>query len=60
VASLGESWHNTHHAFPAMARHGADRGQWDPSARLIRVLERAGWVHKVRWPEPARLARKRR
>ena len=60
VASLGESWHNTHHAFPAMARHGADSHQWDSSARLIRVFERAGWAHDVRWPEPTRLARKRR
>jgi stearoyl-CoA desaturase (delta-9 desaturase) len=60
VASFGESWHNSHHAFPAMARHGADRRQWDPSAALIRLFERAGWVHHVRWPEPARLARKRR
>jgi stearoyl-CoA desaturase (delta-9 desaturase) len=59
-ASFGESWHNTHHAFPAMARHGADRRQWDPSARLIRVFERAGWADHVRWPDPARLASKRR
>ena len=59
VASLGESWHNSHHAFPAMARHGADRGQWDASARLIRLFERVGWAHHVRWPDPVRLAGKR-
>jgi stearoyl-CoA desaturase (delta-9 desaturase) len=58
-ASFGESWHNTHHAFPAIARHGADRHQWDPSARLIRIFERAGWADHVRWPDPARLASKR-
>jgi stearoyl-CoA desaturase (Delta-9 desaturase) len=58
-ASFGESWHNNHHAFPAMARHGADRHQWDPSARLIRVFERAGWADQVRWPDPSRLASKR-
>jgi stearoyl-CoA desaturase (Delta-9 desaturase) len=60
VASLGESWHNSHHAFPAMARHGADRGQWDASAGLIRLFERVGWAHHVRWPDPARLGAKRR
>jgi stearoyl-CoA desaturase (Delta-9 desaturase) len=60
IASFGESWHNNHHAFPAMARHGADRRQWDPSAALIRLFERAGWAHNVRWPDPIRLARKRR
>jgi stearoyl-CoA desaturase (Delta-9 desaturase) len=26
---------------------------------LIWVLERLGWVHDVRWPDPVRLAAKR-
>ena len=50
VISLGENWHNIHHAHPSWARHGALRGMVDPSARLIRILELAGWVSKVRWP----------
>jgi stearoyl-CoA desaturase (delta-9 desaturase) len=50
VLSLGESWHNFHHAHPASARHGADRGQIDTSASLIRLFERAGWATKVHWP----------
>ncbi|HYL79492.1 MAG TPA: acyl-CoA desaturase, partial [Candidatus Acidoferrum sp.] len=37
VLSLGESWHNIHHAHPGWARHGALRGMVDPSARLIRI-----------------------
>ncbi len=56
VLSFGESWHNLHHAFPAVARHGALRGQLDPSASLIRLFERLGWVTKVRWPTSAQLA----
>lgn len=60
VASMGESWHNSHHAFPAMARFGTDRHQWDSAAALIRLFERAGWAHHVRWPDPDRLDRKRR
>ena len=48
--SFGESWHNTHHAHPAWARHGAGRGQLDPSARVIRIFEKLGWATKVRWP----------
>jgi len=48
--SLGESWHNLHHAHPAWARHGARPGMIDPSARLIRIFERLGWVSRVRWP----------
>ena len=37
VVSFGESWHNMHHSDPACARHGADRGQVDISAGLIRI-----------------------
>jgi stearoyl-CoA desaturase (delta-9 desaturase) len=48
--SLGESWHNFHHAYPACARHGALPHQWDASARLISAFERIGWATHVRWP----------
>ena len=57
IASLGESWHNLHHADPTCARHGVGRGQLDPSARIIAILERLGWAHDVRWPTAHRLAR---
>jgi stearoyl-CoA desaturase (delta-9 desaturase) len=52
IVSFGESWHNVHHAHPAWARHGARRGMVDPSARLIWLFERLGWVSAVRWPRP--------
>jgi stearoyl-CoA desaturase (delta-9 desaturase) len=52
VASLGESWHNGHHAFPRSARHGLLPHQWDPSARLIRWFERLGWATDAVWPSP--------
>jgi stearoyl-CoA desaturase (delta-9 desaturase) len=50
VVSLGDNWHNVHHAHPAWARHGAWSGMVDPSAWLIRRFERFGWATKVRWP----------
>jgi stearoyl-CoA desaturase (delta-9 desaturase) len=59
VASMGESWHNLHHADPTCARHGVLRGQLDSSARVIWLLERARLVTAVRWPVPARLAARR-
>jgi stearoyl-CoA desaturase (Delta-9 desaturase) len=59
IASMGESWHNLHHADPTCARHGVGRGQVDMSARVIRVLEKLGWAHDVRWPTPDRIARLR-
>jgi stearoyl-CoA desaturase (delta-9 desaturase) len=58
IASMGESWHNSHHADPTCARHGVRRGQIDISARLIWLFEKLGWVTQVRWPRPERLARK--
>lgn len=50
IFSLGESWHNSHHADPTCARHGVGPGQIDISARVIWLFERAGWVYDVRWP----------
>ncbi|NGY61299.1 acyl-CoA desaturase [Lentzea sp. NEAU-D13] len=60
ILSMGESWHNSHHADPTCARHGVRRGQIDVSARLIRIFEQLGWATDVRWPRPERLARKLR
>ena len=59
IPSMGESWHNLHHADPTCARHGVMRGQLDSSARIIWALERLGWVSDVRWPVQERLAAKR-
>jgi len=57
--SMGESWHNFHHADPTCARHGALPGQIDSSARLIQIFEFLGWAYDVRWPKPDRLAARR-
>ena len=45
--SLGEAWHNNHHAFPTSASHGLRRWEVDFSALLIRLLERAGLAWDV-------------
>jgi stearoyl-CoA desaturase (delta-9 desaturase) len=57
ILSMGESWHNSHHADPTCARHGVLRGQIDISARLIWIFEKLNWVSDVRWTNPERLAR---
>ncbi|HEX4219772.1 MAG TPA: acyl-CoA desaturase [Acidimicrobiales bacterium] len=59
LLSFGDSWHNNHHAFPALARHGCDAGQLDSSARLLQLFERMGWAWKARWPTSAQLATRR-
>jgi len=55
ILSMGESWHNSHHADPTGARHGVLRGQLDISARVIWIFEKFGWAWHVRWPRPERL-----
>ena len=55
IPSMGESWHNLHHADPTCARHGVLRGQVDTSARVIWAFERLGWVYDVRWPVKERI-----
>ena len=59
ILSVGESWHNLHHADPTCARHGVLRGQIDISARVIWLFEKLGWARDVKWPDPVRLAAKR-
>ena len=54
LPTLGEAWHNNHHAFPTSARHGLRWWQLDPSAWLIAVLERGGLVWDVVHISPER------
>jgi stearoyl-CoA desaturase (Delta-9 desaturase) len=56
--SFGESWHNNHHAFPTSAEHGLRRWEIDPSALVIRALERLGLVWDVVRVDPERQTRK--
>jgi stearoyl-CoA desaturase (Delta-9 desaturase) len=45
--TLGEAWHNNHHAFPTSAAHGMRRWEVDPSAAVIWALEKTGLAWKV-------------
>jgi stearoyl-CoA desaturase (delta-9 desaturase) len=56
--SLGEAWHNNHHAFPTSAAHGLRRWELDPSALVIRMLERLGLAWDVVQVTPDRQAAK--
>ena len=58
--TLGEGWHNNHHAFPSSARHGLERWQLDPTAFVIAGLCRLGLAWDVKTPTPAALAAKTR
>jgi len=56
--SLGEAWHNNHHAFPTSAFHGMGRREFDVSGLVIAALERAGLVWDVQRIGESRLAAK--
>jgi stearoyl-CoA desaturase (delta-9 desaturase) len=47
LLSMGESWHNNHHAFPASARHGLYKGQIDLGFQFIKLLEKFGLAWNV-------------
>ncbi len=47
LPSMGEAWHNNHHAFPTSAAHGLRPWEIDPSALVIRGLEATGLAWDV-------------
>ncbi len=58
LPSMGESWHNNHHAFPTSAVHGLRWYQIDISALVISAMEKFGLVWDVVRVSPERQARK--
>jgi fatty-acid desaturase len=51
LPTMGEAWHNNHHAYPGSARIGLYSGQSDWGYVAIRMMERAGLVWNVQTPE---------
>lgn len=56
LITMGECWHNNHHAFPESARLGLAHAQHDPGWWALRVLHRLGLVRDLKQPadQPAR------
>jgi stearoyl-CoA desaturase (delta-9 desaturase) len=50
LVTMGECWHNNHHAFPGSARLGLRPGEWDPGWWVLVALRRVGLVTSVRLP----------
>ncbi|MCH9695272.1 MAG: acyl-CoA desaturase [Gammaproteobacteria bacterium] len=42
LLTMGESWHNNHHAYPGSAKLGLEPGQWDPGWWVLKFLEGVG------------------
>jgi stearoyl-CoA desaturase (delta-9 desaturase) len=51
IPSMGESWHNNHHAFPASARHGLYPGELDLGFLFLRGLEKVGLAWDIQVPQ---------
>jgi stearoyl-CoA desaturase (delta-9 desaturase) len=54
IPTMGESWHNNHHAFPSSARHGLYPGQVDLGWYFILLLERLGLAWNIKQPRSCR------
>ncbi len=51
VLTMGESWHNNHHAFPGSAKLGIQDDQADPGWWLLSALIKIGWVWDAKLPD---------
>jgi stearoyl-CoA desaturase (delta-9 desaturase) len=51
LLTMGENWHNNHHAFPGSAKLGLKHGELDPGWLVLCLLKRLGLVWDVRTPE---------
>jgi len=50
ILTMGESWHNNHHAFPGSAKLGLKKGQVDLGWNVLMILRKAGLVWNVKEP----------
>ena len=47
LITMGESWHNNHHAFPGSAKLGIKDGQCDPGWWVLVTLQRVGLAYDI-------------
>jgi stearoyl-CoA desaturase (delta-9 desaturase) len=57
LVTMGESWHNNHHAFPASARLNFRAYELDMAGLLVGVFESLHWVWDVQRPSAIAIKR---
>jgi stearoyl-CoA desaturase (Delta-9 desaturase) len=50
IITMGEGWHNNHHAYQSSARQGFRWWEYDPTFYLLTLLERLGLVWNLKLP----------
>jgi len=58
LPTLGEGWHNNHHAFPSSARFGFKWWQFDPGWLFIQFLGKLGLAWHINEPAPESIEEK--
>lgn len=53
LVTMGEGWHNNHHAYQTSTRHGFQRGEIDPTFFVLKLLSWFGLVWDLREPPAA-------
>jgi fatty-acid desaturase len=51
ILTMGEAWHNNHHAYPGSAHIGFRPGQSDWGFVALQLLQRAGLIWNIQTPE---------
>jgi stearoyl-CoA desaturase (delta-9 desaturase) len=50
IITMGEGWHNNHHAYQSSARQGFRWWEYDPTFYVLKLLERLGLVWNLKRP----------
>jgi stearoyl-CoA desaturase (Delta-9 desaturase) len=50
IITMGEGWHNNHHAYQSSARQGFRWWEYDPTFYLLTLLQRVGLVWNLKLP----------
>ncbi|MEM7430678.1 MAG: acyl-CoA desaturase [Pseudomonadota bacterium] len=57
LLTMGECWHNNHHAYPGSAKLGIHKGEWDPGWWVLMVWQRLGLASNFNEPDNMPLRR---
>ncbi|WP_229260524.1 acyl-CoA desaturase [Duganella alba] len=51
LLTMGECWHNNHHAYPGSARLGLKSGEWDPGWWMLCMMRCCGLAWNLKLPD---------